>query len=113
MRPSIDLCVLAASLVLLAAPTAFSAEVDGAALYKAKCSLCHGKDGQPTPSFAKKGVQNHQDAEWQKATTDEAIRSAIAEGSKGTLMRAYERELTPEQIDALVAHIRSLGKQPE
>ena len=73
---------------------------------------CGGKDGEPKPSFAKKGVQNHKDPEWQKSMTDEAIRKAIVEGSKGTLMRSYEKELSAEQIEALIAHIRSLAPKP-
>ncbi len=99
---------LAVGLTMLVSAAPASAEEDGAALYRSKCSLCHGKDGQPKPSFAKKGVRNHRDPEWQKKTTDEQIRKAILEGRKGTLMRSYEKELTPEQIDALIKHIRSL-----
>jgi len=99
--------VLAVGLTMLVGVAPGSAEEDGAALYHAKCSLCHGKDGEPKPSFAKKGVRNHRDPEWQKKTTDEEIRKAIMEGRKGTLMRSYEKELTPAQIDALIAHIRS------
>jgi mono/diheme cytochrome c family protein len=111
MRLSTAMIASAFGLALLAGSAAAATE-DGAALYKSKCSLCHGKDGEPKPSFAKKGVQNHKDPEWQKSMTDEAIRKAIVEGSKGTLMRSYEKELSAEQIEALIAHIRSLAPKP-
>jgi mono/diheme cytochrome c family protein len=92
-------------------PGVVSAGPDGAALYKKKCAVCHGKTGVPPKAFAKQGVRNHQDPEWQKATSDEDMRKVIAEGSKGTMMRAFRKELKADEIEALVKHIRSLGKQ--
>jgi mono/diheme cytochrome c family protein len=104
-------CISLTFAVLLILPHVVSAAPDGAKLYRKKCTVCHGKEGVPPKAFAKQGVRNHQDPEWQKATSDEALRKVIVEGSKGTMMRAFRKELKPEEVEALVKHIRVLGKQ--
>jgi mono/diheme cytochrome c family protein len=104
-------CVSLAFAVLLILPNVVLAAPDGAKLYRKKCAVCHGKSGVPPKAFAKQGVRNHQDPEWQKATSDEDIREVIVEGAKGTMMRAFRKELKPEEVEALVKHIRSLGEQ--
>ena len=105
-------CLFSLTFALLSTPAnAVSADPDGAALYKKKCSICHGKSGVPPKAFAKQGVKNHQDTEWQKATTDEEIRRVIVEGAKGTMMRAFRKEFSSEEVEALVKHVRALGKQ--
>jgi cytochrome c oxidase cbb3-type subunit III len=81
---------------------------DGAKLYQLNCQLCHGRDGKAMPVYAKKGAPDFNDAEWQKARTDEDIRNTITEGSLGTPMKAFKKTLSPEKIDALVKHIRTL-----
>ena len=96
-----------AAWALAAAPVA-GAEADGAAVYKDKCITCHGKAGTPPAPFAKRGVKDLSSAEWQQSQSDEQIRESIAKGTEETLMRAFEKELEPEQIDALVAFVRGL-----
>ena len=83
---------------------------DGAKLYRLNCQLCHGRDGKAAPGFAKKGVPDLDDPEWQKSQSDEEIRKIISEGSEGTLMKAFKKDLSPEQIDALVKHVRTLAR---
>jgi mono/diheme cytochrome c family protein len=97
--------------VLLILPSVVAAGPDGAALYKKKCAVCHGKQGVPPKAFARQGVQNHRDPEWQEATSDEDIRKVITEGAKGTMMRAFRKEFKADEIEALVKHIRSLRRQ--
>ena len=101
---------LLATLGMLHVGSALAAGKDGAAVYKSKCLMCHGKDGVPKPGFAKRGVKSLADAEWQKATSDDDIRKVILEGSKGTLMRAYKNELSDEDVEALIKHLRDLGE---
>jgi mono/diheme cytochrome c family protein len=92
----------------LAAPSpAFGA--DAAAVFKKKCAPCHGKEGQPNKIFAKQGVRSFKDAEWQKATKDAQIEESIRKGRKGTMMAGFEKQLSDEEVTAIVAYIRTLG----
>jgi len=81
-------------------------------LWKAKCASCHGADGKADTDQGKKaGVTSMATKEWQQAHTDEGIKKATKEGVKKTHkhgeMDGYD--LTPEQLDSLVALIRSFG----
>lgn len=82
---------------------------DPKSLYSLKCASCHGRDGTATPMYAKKGTPDLKDADWQAMRTDDEVRKIIAEGSRGTLMRAYKDELSPAEITALVGHLRKLA----
>jgi mono/diheme cytochrome c family protein len=98
------------ALAVLAAAAATSAqEPDAAKIFAKTCALCHGPEGQPNEMFAKMGVRSFKDPEWQKVTPDAQIEKSIKEGKKGTLMASFEKQLTPEEIKALVAHVRKLG----
>ncbi len=100
------IAILAAA--VLAAP-AGAAEPDAAKIFAKSCALCHGPEGQPTDAFAKLGVRSFKDVEWQKATPDAQLDKSIREGKKGTLMASFEKQLSADEIKALVAHIRKLG----
>ena len=99
------------AVTFLAAP-ARAAEPDAAKIYAKTCALCHGPDGQPNETFAKMGVRSFKDPEWQKATADAQLEKSIREGKKGTLMASFEKQFTPDEIKALVAHVRKLGTPP-
>ena len=88
----------------LAAPV--MAAEDGKALYEQKCSMCHGKDGVAKPPG--KGSKNFNDPEFQKTWTAEAIAKITAEG-KGK-MPGYRSKLSEGQIQAIAAHVKTLGK---
>jgi mono/diheme cytochrome c family protein len=97
-------------LAALALPTpAAAADPDAAKIFGKTCALCHGPEGQPNEAFAKLGVRSFKDQEWQKATPDAQIEKSIREGRKGTLMASFEKQFSPEEIKALVAHVRKLG----
>jgi cytochrome c6 len=102
MRKSISMLALIA-LVLALAPAAFAE--DGKTIYDAKCALCHGKDG--VAKSVAKGSKNFNDPEFQGAWTDESIVKIAAEG-KGK-MPGYRSRLSPEQLRAVAAHIKTLG----
>jgi mono/diheme cytochrome c family protein len=105
------LALVAAPLVALAllAPVPVQS-ADAAAVFKKKCAPCHGKEGEPNKVFAKQGVRSFKDADWQKATDDATIEKAIREGKKGTMMAGFAAQLSDEEVTALVAYIRDLGK---
>ena len=96
------------AIALVVPPAASAADV--ADVFKKKCAPCHGKEGEPNKVFAKQGVRSFKDADWQKATDDATIEKSIREGKKGTMMASFEKQLSDEEVTALVAFIRTLGK---
>jgi len=79
--------------------------VDGKLLFETKCAQCHGKDGVAKPPG--KGSKNFNDPGFQSAATEAAIATITAEG-RGK-MPGYRSKLTPEQIQAVAAHVKTLG----
>ena len=77
---------------------------EGEATYKARCKVCHGEDGVPK-SFAK-GSPAFNDQAWKEATSVEAIEKVVAEGRKR--MPAFQNKLTPEEIKAVSAYLKTL-----
>jgi mono/diheme cytochrome c family protein len=98
---TVTLLVLATA---AAAGSAFAAD-DGKTLYETKCALCHGKNGVAKP--AGKGSRNFDDPAFQAVSSTDAIAKVTSEG-KGK-MPAYRSTLTPGQIQAIAAHIKTLG----
>ncbi len=77
---------------------------DGAALYKAKCVACHGADGKGgTPMGKALKVKSLAGTSLPAAE----IEKIVAQGKPGTKMVAV-KGLTPEQLSALAAHVKSL-----
>jgi len=77
---------------------------DGKALFESKCGMCHGKDG--VAKSTAKGAANLNDPKFQEANTAKAIETVIADG-KGK-MKGLKDRLTPEQITAIAAHVKTL-----
>jgi len=97
---------IACSIVILAVAALVTAPVlaaeDGAALYKSKCAMCHGADG-----MAKKMAEpsrNFNDPKFQAEATKESITKVVTEG-KGKMKPV---KLTPEQIEAVSAHVKTI-----
>ncbi len=85
--------VLIATAILAIATPMFAA--DGAAVYKAKCAMCHGPDASKnTPTVAK--------------LTEKEIAEITAKG-KGK-MPAYEGKLSADEITAVAAAMKALKK---
>jgi len=84
--------------------------VRGAAeLYTKTCASCHGKDGRAKTFKAKRNhARNLSDHEWQGRVSDERIFNSIMNG-KGK-MPPYGKKLSEQEIDSLVAYVRSLKK---
>jgi mono/diheme cytochrome c family protein len=105
------LAFLAVPVVVLVALPAPAAAEDAAKIFAKSCAPCHGKAGEPSAVFAKQGVRAFADAAWQKAATDAQIEKSIREGKKGTMMASFEKQFSAEEIKALVAYVRKLGKK--
>ena len=111
--------ILAAVLLGLAAPAAGAGappDKKTERLWKAKCASCHGTDGKAQTEQGKlMSLPDLSTAAWQKATTDERIRDQILNGvkkeknGKAVEMNAFKDELQPDQVDALIGYVRSLG----
>jgi mono/diheme cytochrome c family protein len=100
----------AATAVALTAVAVPARAADPATIFGRSCSPCHGKEGEPSPVFAKQGVRNFKDPAWQKSTTDAQIEQVIREGKKGTMMASFEKQLSAEEVKGLVVFIRKLGR---
>ena len=107
--------------IVLGAGSARSAraEVDKKTLrtWKAKCSSCHGEDGKGETEQGKKmGVRDMTSAAFWTGLGDDKMKDAIANGIKQTKngkvqeMEPYKEKLKPEDIDALVAYVKTLKK---
>jgi len=93
MLPLLTIAALSA-----AAPPAAAApqDFDAAAVFKAKCAMCHGQKAEKKFDAAK---------------ADDALATVVLKGKDDVLpkMPAYETKgVTPEQAAALVAHMKSL-----
>src|ERR1051326_3861544 len=104
MKTSSLLFLIALALVL--ALPAMAAGPDGAAIYKTKCASCHGPDGSgQTPAGKAMKVRDLCSNEVQKQTDVELTK--IIAGGKGK-MPPYGKTLSTADIQALIAHIRTL-----
>lgn len=81
---------------------------DAAALWTSKCAMCHGKTGTPTMMGKNNGAGDYSTAAGQAKFTDADAIAAVTNG-KGK-MKGFGDKLTPDQVKALVAYIRTLKK---
>ncbi|MGH9431061.1 MAG: c-type cytochrome [Terriglobia bacterium] len=85
-----------------------AAKPDGEALFKGKCSMCHGPDGKGYPAIK---TPDFTSPKWQASVTDQQIMDTIKNGKKGTAMMAFGNQLDDAQIEALKDYIRSLNSE--
>jgi len=80
---------------------------DGAALFKARCAMCHGPDGSGlTPVGKSLKVRNLRSADVQKQSDAELAKIINGKGK----MPAMKANLSDADIRTLVAHIRTFKK---
>jgi mono/diheme cytochrome c family protein len=81
----------------------------GESLYKVHCVLCHGSDGHSKTTLGEQlqaldlhseAVQEHSDAE---------MKNVILHGQKS--MPPFAGQLTPAQVDQVIAYVRGFGKK--
>jgi mono/diheme cytochrome c family protein len=115
----IQLAIAFTLLALVGAHLALAESPDPRTLrtWKAKCAGCHGDDGKGGTEQGKKmGIGDMTAAAWQKGFTDEQVRAAIQSGfkrdknGKHQEMDSFKDALRPDQLDALIAYVRSLAK---
>src|SRR4249919_104142 len=124
--------VTAALAALLALPFVSSAQtsqlrleadaavsVDGPALYRQRCADCHGRTGRGDGPFA--GLLDPRPRDFSVARfkfrttetgslpTDDDLAGSITNGLHGTSMPSWKPFLTPGQVTALVAQVKSFS----
>ena len=103
--------VLVPAILFVTATTLWAMENDAGveALWKSKCATCHGVGGIGDSAMGKKlKLRDISSPEIQKMS-DRELFDITAKGKEK--MPAYEQKLTKEQIQQLVAHMRSLAKK--
>ncbi|MGC9292215.1 MAG: c-type cytochrome [Acidobacteriaceae bacterium] len=87
-----------------------ASNLDFTSLYQQSCAGCHGAAGQQGAAI------DLANPEYQALVDDATLRTAIAQGVKGTLMPAFARSsggmLTDPQVDALVQGMRVRWARP-
>jgi len=88
-------------------------EMDGAKIYADKCVLCHGPGGKgdgPGGAALNPKPRDHTDGAYMNTRTNEQLEEVISNG-KGA-MPSWKSQLTPDQIKAVLKHVRSLAQPP-
>ena len=101
MRKIMSVVMIVGLLAVAAAP-AFSE--DGAAVYKAKCAMCHGENG-----VAKKMAEpsrNLNDPKFQAEVSKDDVVKILTEG-RGK-KKSMKDKLTPEQMKAVAEYVLTL-----
>ena len=94
------------TVMVLGTAVCVHAQDDPASLYKSKCQVCHGPNGNGDTAAGKKlGAKDLHSPEVTKQS-DAALFDIVKKG-KGK-MPAYNGKLTDDQIKALVKYIRAL-----
>ena len=101
---SLRAAAVAAFLILVVSQA--KADDKSASLFKAKCAVCHGASGKgDSPAGKNMGVVSFADPKV-AGKSDTELKDAIDKGKNK--MPAYGKSLKPDEIQGLVAYIRSL-----
>lgn len=100
---------LVSAAILVSIPALGAKEPPAMTYVKAKCALCHGKDGRAdTPAGKQSGAPNFKLADIQ-SRSDEEMAAVITHG-KGR-MPAFRDRLDDEQVRLMVRYVRELGEK--
>lgn len=102
------LLVVAATLLVGALAQQAEEKPDGAEVFRAKCSMCHGVDGK---GFSALKTPDFTDSKWQSSVKDSEILNVIKNGKKDTAMPAFSDKLSEKEILAVVRQVRAFGKK--
>ncbi len=94
--------VIAVALFILIPNLSWAAD-DGAALFKAKCAMCHGADAAGKPAMKAPSLISDE----AKKMSDADLTKAVAEKAKHP---AGVKSLPADDVKAVVAYIRTLQK---
>ncbi len=77
---------------------------EGAEIFRKNCQICHGKEGIGNIG------PNLTDTEWKYGNSDKDILRSIRKGRPKS-MPGWEDKLSNEEINKLIAYIRSIGEK--
>lgn len=89
--------------------------VDGATLYAAFCSGCHGQEGEGVRYAGEPPFPAIANPDFLAVASDEFIAATIRQGRPGRRMAGWDNAdtgLRPEEIAAIVSHLRRMGDTP-
>jgi cytochrome c553 len=97
-----SICLIAALALLVAVPLSASSAEDGAAIYKTKCSMCHGTNGEGKPEMKMPPAKG-------TSKTEEEIVTYLIKGESGKTVHANPVSgLNEEQAKAVAAFTKTL-----
>lgn len=109
MTKLIILIVMIALALFLMLPNLSWAADDGAAIYKAKCAVCHGADLAGKPAAKAPSLIGDET----KKASDADLADMIANGGKDKkAMHAFaSKGVTPDQVKMVISYIREAQKK--
>lgn len=96
------------TLAVLLASTPVLAQKDTKDIYLDKCAVCHGPDGAAKTARGRKLKMKDVREVAPKMSVEEMLK--ITEAGKGPDMAGYAKELSREEIKAVVDYYRNLAK---
>jgi mono/diheme cytochrome c family protein len=108
MRNRLALVLAALAAVIVAAPLRADATPDGAALYKAKCAVCHGAGGSGQTAVGKSMRLKALGSPEVQRQNDQAL-IKIVEAGKGK-MPAYKGKLSAAEVKQIVSYVKTFRK---
>ena len=85
----------------------------GRAMYEGHCASCHGMNGDgngPEAVALNPSPTNFQSAAVMGNLTDSDLQREILQGKPNTAMKGYGTILSPEDLEDVIAYIRSLSQ---
>jgi len=99
--------------VLVVVSAVFAGDpANGKAIYEKNCVICHGAQGRgdgPGAAMVRPKPTNFASPESRKKSDAELLKT-IESGSPGTPMAPWKEALSPQQIQDVLAYVRSLGR---
>ena len=78
--------------------------------FQTYCAVCHGEDGKAqTEKGKEKGARDFTNPKWQDKVDDARLVRSVTKGHDK--MPAFEKKLSPDEIKALVAEVRTFAKK--
>ena len=103
--------ILTAVGLVFATMTSYAGDIDAQGLWDKHCKKCHGDTGAGDTKLGEKlEIGDYTKAETLADVSDEELFSDTKNGVEGTKMPAFEKKLSDDEINALVAHIRAMAK---
>jgi mono/diheme cytochrome c family protein len=95
---------------VLSAAAARAQALDGQALYRQNCRVCHGTAGKPSPQMMAtyKKMPTLSDPAFLGVRSDDSLVAVLKNGS-GKDMKSFKGKLSPEEMAAIVKYVRDLA----